>query len=116
MAAVWLQTKPYMNGREPPSLPGFEQYEGTWQLRVDYYRKFILEVTGVELTDGVSDSELKTIQSRLEGCLETFEREGHCVCDEFSRYEYVDSITTVHELARFFRVLVTTRVENPETA
>lgn len=47
-------------------------------------------------------------------CIETYLREGNCLCDEFSRYEYVDSISTVHELARLFQVVVATRVENPD--
>ena len=113
--AVWIRTE-NLGGRSPPELPGLEQQDGEWRLRADYYQQFVEDVTGVDLADGLSASELKTVQTRLEGCIETYEREGHCICDEFSRYGYVDSISTVHELARFFRVLVTTRVENPDAA
>lgn len=116
MAAVWLQTTPATGGREPRALPGFEQHEGVWELRVDYYRDFIADVAGIDIANGLSASDLKTIQSRLEGCIETYERERQCMCDEFSRYEHVDSIGTVRELARFFRVLVMTRSEDPEIA
>lgn len=101
-------------GRDPPDLPGLEQYGSEWRLRTDYYQGIIEDVTGVDPADGPSTSELKTVQTRLEGCIETYEREGDCLCDEFSRYEYADSISTVHELARFFGVLVVTRAENPD--
>lgn len=116
MAGVWLQTEPPRSHRAPTALPGFDHHEGAWQLRVDYYQEFISDVTGIELTNGLSASELKTIQSRLEGCIETYGREGCCMCEEFSRYEHVDSIATVRELARFFRVLVMSRFENPQAA
>jgi hypothetical protein len=116
MAAVWLQTQLSMRGREPPELAGFEALENLWRLRIDYYQKFLAEVTGITPSHELSPSELKTIQSRLEGCIETYEHEGHCMCDEFSRYEYIDSIADVHELSRFFRVLVTNRIEDPGTA
>lgn len=112
MARLWLRCDSETSHREPPELPGLDHREGTWQLRMDYYRTFIADVTGIEPPPGPSTSELKTIQSRLEGCIETYEREGQCSCDEFSRYEYVDSIATVHELARFFRVLATDPIEN----
>ena len=49
-------------------------------------------MTGVNPADGLSRSELKTVQTRLEGCIEAYKREGDCICDEFSRYEYLDSI------------------------
>jgi hypothetical protein len=111
--AVWIRTED-LDGRSPPELPGLEQQNGEWRLRADYYQQFVEDVTGVNPTDGLSASELKTVQTRLEGFIETYKREGNCICAEFSQYEYVDSISTVHELARFFRVLVTTRVENPE--
>ena len=113
--AIWIRTE-NLGGRSPPELPGLEQQDGVWRLRADYYQQFLKDVTGVDPADGLSASELKTVQTRLEGCIETYEREGHCICDEFSRYGYVDSSSTVHELARFFRVLVATRVENPDAA
>ncbi len=105
-----------LDGRNPPELPGLEQQDGEWGLRADYYQQIIEDVTGVDLAGGLPASELKTVQTRLEGCIETYKREGECLCDEFSRYQYVDSMPTVHELARFFRVLVATRVENPDAA
>ena len=113
--AIWIRTE-NLGGRSPPELPGLEQQDGEWRLRADYYQQFLEDVTGIDPADGLSASELKTVQTRLEGCIETYEREGNCISDEFSRYGYVDSISTVHELARFFRVLVTTRVENPDAA
>lgn len=111
---AWIRTKD-PKGRDPPDLPGLEHHCSEWGLRADYYQGFIEDVTGVDPADGLSTSELKTVQTRMEGCIETYKREGDCICDEFSRYGYVDSISTVHELARFFRVLVVTRVENPDT-
>ena len=103
-----------LDGRNPPDLPGLELQDGEWRLRADYYQPFVEDVTGVDIADGLSASELKTVQTRLEGCIEMYKREGECICDEFSRYEHVDSISAVHELARFFRVLVAKRVENPD--
>ena len=103
-----------LDGRNPPDLPGLKLQDGEWRLRADYYQQFVEDVTGVDIADGLSASELKTVQTRLEGCIETYKREGNCICAEFSRYEYVDSISTVHEFTRFLRVPVDTRVENPE--
>ncbi len=113
LMAVWIRTEG-LDGRNPPELPGLEQQDGEWQLRADYYQQIVEDVTGVDLADGLSASELKTVQTRLEGCIETYKREKECICDEFSRYEYVDSISTVRELARFFRVVVATRVESSD--
>jgi len=111
--AVWIRTED-INGRNPPDLPGLELRDGEWRLRADYYQPFVKDVTGVDIADGLSASEAKTVQTRLEGCIETYNREGDCICNEFSRYEYVDSMPTVHELARFFRLLVATRVETSD--
>lgn len=113
LMAVWIRTEG-LDGRNPPELPGLEQQDGEWRLRADHYQQIVEDVTGVDLADGLSAAEMKTVQTRLEGCIETYKREGDCICDEFSRYEYVESISAVHELARFFRVLVATRVENPD--
>ncbi|MEF8843732.1 MAG: hypothetical protein V5A62_19255 [Haloarculaceae archaeon] len=68
-------------------------------------------MTGIEVVDGLSNRELKTIQVRLEGCIEGYERTGRCACDDFGRYERVDSIRTVRELAQFFQRLVEIRIE-----
>lgn len=113
LMAVWIRTEG-LDGRNPPELPGLEQQDGEWRLRADHYQQIVEDVTGVDLADGLSAAEMKTVQTRFEGCIETYKREGDCICDEFSRYEYVESISAVHELARFFRVLVATRVENPD--
>ena len=116
MSTTWLRSEPDTGSREPPALSGFEYREGMLQLRADYYRQFVTEVTGIELTSELSATEPMMVRSRLEGCIETYERDGECACDEFSRYEHVDSIETVHELARFFRALAGTPVENTHTA
>jgi hypothetical protein len=104
MVEMYAESNPY--GREAPELTGFEENEGKWKLNLDYYRDFIKHVTGVEPTGELSPRKVKTIQSRLEGCVESYERSGSCVCDGFERYEHVDSIERVHEMSRFFRVLV----------
>lgn len=98
--------KSYSDGRRPPELTGFEENNGEWQLELNYYRSFISDVTGIEPTRELSPREMKTIQSRLEGCIESYERTDSCVCDQFECYEYIDSMSTVHELSRFFRGLV----------
>lgn len=98
-------------GREPPDLPGFEQTGEEWELRVDYYERFIEDVTGVEVTAELTPQQMKMIQSRIEGCVEGYKRSGSCTCSEFDKYEHVDSIDTVQELSRFFRALVANRVE-----
>ena len=100
------------DGRQPPKLPGVTEIDGEWKLELDYYRKFIEEVTGVEVTDEVSPNQLKTIQSRLEGCVASYKQSGDCLCTDLSSYEHLDSMTTVHELSRFFRVLVADRIES----
>lgn len=101
----------YPGGRDPPDLGGFEHKDGEWRLRLDGYERFIEDVTGVAVDDNISPRELKTIQSRIEGCVATYKRSGGCMCDEFESYEHVDSLETVQELSRFFRVLVATRIE-----
>jgi len=101
----------YSDGRRCPELTGFEENDGKWQLDLNYYDNFISEVTGVEPTCELSSREMKTIQSRLEGCLETYERTNNCVCDQLDRYECVDSMSAVHELSRFFRVFVSMQTE-----
>ena len=106
----------HSDGREPPDLAGFEQENGEWRLRLDSYETFIHEVTGVEVTGDLSPQQLKTVQSRLEGCLEGYERSGSCLCDDLHRYGHIDSMDTVHELSRFFRMLVASRVEGLNSA
>lgn len=110
---AWLWTAPRSEGRDLPDVEGVERRDGEWRLRMDYYDRFIREVTGIEATGGVSSRDLKTIQCRLEGCVETYEREGSCTCDAFERYEHVESIAEVRELARFFRAAVVSHVEAP---
>lgn len=109
-----LQTASPSDGREPPVLPKFETSDGEWQLCLDCYRTFIEDVTGIEASDELSTRELKTIQSRLEGCVETYKRDGDCLCDGFENYEHLDSMEDVHELTRFFRTLVASRIEGTE--
>lgn len=111
-----LRTDPPVDGRTPPALAGFEEDDGEWQIDLEYYRSFLQDVTGVAIDTAVSPAQLKTIQSRLEGCIENYERTGSCVCEAFDRYEHVDSMATVHELARLFRVLVTQHVETANAA
>jgi len=110
MAAL-IRADSETSGREPPTLPGLEQIDTEWVLRVDNYEQFIEEVTGVEVTAELTPQQMKTIQSRIEGCVEGYRRSGDCVCDEFARYEHINSIEAVHELSRFFRVLVASHVE-----
>lgn len=100
-----------LDGRKEPVIPGFERVDDKWQLRLDYYEMFIQEVTDIDVDNNLSKDEIKTIQNRLEGCFEVYKRENSCICDNFERYEYVDSIETVRRLSRFFRVLVANRVE-----
>ena len=66
--AVWIRTES-LAGRSPPELPGLEQQNGEWRLRADYYEQFVEDVTGVDLADGLSASELKTVQTRLDELL-----------------------------------------------
>lgn len=99
------------DGRRLPELTGFEESDGEWQLELDHYRSFISDVTGIELSRELTPREMKIIQSRLEGCVERYERTNSCVCDQLERYENIDSMNTVHELSRFFRVLVSTQAE-----
>ena len=100
--------------REPPTLTGFDELDDCWQLELSYYRDIIADVTGVELDEVPSDDEIKIIQSRIEGCLEAYERDGQCVCQKFGQYTHVDSFETVHDLARFFRAAVAARIEPGE--
>lgn len=109
-----IQTEPCSGGREPPSLTGFENQDGMWQLDTDYYRTFIEDVTGIDLHGTPSTQDIKLVQGRLEGCLEAYERDGDCTCQDFEQYEHVDSLETAHELARFFRVVVAVRIEDTE--
>lgn len=102
--------------RTPPVLDGFEQEAGEWRLELGEYQRFIEDVTGVAVASDISARELKTVQSRLEGCISTYQRSGECACDNLEEYGSVDSIGTVQELARFFRVLVATRVEDSPPA
>lgn len=112
--SLQLHTTPCSDGREEPSLTGFRSVDGDWQLDVSYYKPFIKDVTGVELVGTPSQRELKLIQSRLEGCLEAYGRRGNCACRDFEQYPHIDSRETVHELARFFRILVAVEVENTD--
>lgn len=102
----------YPGGRDPPDIDGFEHKDGEWRLKLDGYERFIEDVTGVAVDDNISVRELKTIQSRIEGCVATYKRSGECMCDDLQDYEYIDSMETVQELSRFFRVLVATRIED----
>jgi hypothetical protein len=110
-----LTIHPSTSTGEPPTLPTLEQADGTWRLNLTPYRTFIADVTGVELTETPSTRELRTIQSRLEGCVESYTRDGECKCHELTTYDQVDSFATVRELAQFFRVAVETErpVEDP---
>ena len=113
---IELSANSHLRGREPPDIPGVTQSDGEWQLDLDYYRSFITDVTGIDAEDDLSTDQVKTIQTRLEGCIERYRRDGICLCDDLDRYEYVDSMEVVHELSRFFRALVASRVETPEFA
>lgn len=106
----------HQGGRNPPDLDGFEREAGEWRLELGKYRQFIGDVTGVTVDTNISSREIKTIQSRLEGCISTYRRTGECVCDNLHDYEHIDSMETVEELARFFRVLVATRIEDSPAA
>lgn len=111
MTELRLETR-HPNGRDPPALGGFKHEDGVWRLETDGYERFIEDVTGVAIDDNISERELKTIQSRIEGCVATHKRSGECKCDDLLGYEHVDSLETVQELSRFFRVLVATRIED----
>lgn len=102
--------------RNPPVLDGFEQDAGEWYLELDEYQQFIEDVTGVTVDADISPRGMKTIQSRLEGCISAYKRSGECVCDNLQGYPHIDSMGTVEELARFFRLLVATRVEYSPSA
>jgi|GEM_PF-5733094 hypothetical protein len=112
-----LNIHPSTSTREPPTLATLEQTDDTWQLDLTPYRTFIADVTGVELTDSPSHRDLKTVQSRLEGCVESYARDGNCKCRDLGQYEQIESYTTVRELAQFFRVAVEAErpVEEPAT-
>jgi hypothetical protein len=105
-----LRTEP-TDDREPPAIDGLDRRDGEWCLRVDYYEAFIERVTGVAVGPETGLRELELVRSRLEGCIESYERTGGCRYDEFDRHEHVDSIDTVRGLARFFRSLSRARVE-----
>jgi hypothetical protein len=98
-----LRTDPPAGNPEPPAIDGLERRDGEWCLRVGFYRGFIERVTGVAVGPETGCRELELVRSRLEGCIESYERTGSCRYDEFDRYEHVDSIDTVRGLARFFR-------------
>jgi hypothetical protein len=100
----------------PPVLDGFEQEAGEWRLELGEYQRLIEDVTGVAVASDSSPRAIKTVQSRLEGCISTYQRSGECACDNLEEYESVDSIETVQELARFFRVLAATRIEDSPPA
>jgi len=102
----------YPGGRNPPQLDGFEHDAGEWRLELSEYQRFVENITGVTLDTDISAREMKTIQSRLEGCISAYKHSGECICDNLQGYEHIDSMETVQELARFFRVLVATRVED----
>lgn len=102
---------PDLADRKPPALYGFTHQSGEWRLNLSYYERFIEEVTGVEIEDNLSPQKIKTIQSRIEGCVASYQRSGRCICDNLSKYEYVDSMGTVRELSRFFRIWVSTYIE-----
>lgn len=106
-----LRIEPPVDGRSYPEIPGVKRDSGEWELQLDYYDTLILEITGIDVGSGVSNTDIKVIQNRLEGCVENYKRENSCLCDEFDRYEHVDSIDTVQELARFFRTVVADRIE-----
>lgn len=114
MTGVSLRTEPPSDGREPPDIDGFEHAHGEWRLQVEHYRDFLADVTGVDVSESLTPRELKTIQGRLEGCIERYEREGRCRCDDLAGYEAIEDVEDVHDLARFFRVLVANRVEDSE--
>ena len=111
-----LSIHPSTSTREPPtklgarltsSLPtSISQLISTWRLDLAPYRTFIADVTGVKLTETPAQSELKTVQSRLEGCVESYARDGDCKCHDLAQYEQIGSFTTVRELAQFFRIAV----------
>lgn len=102
------------NEREPSRLTEFDEQDDCWQLELSPYQDFITDVTGIELDEIPSDNEIKIIQSRIEGCLEAYERTGHCACRDLEQYANVDSFETVHDLARFFRAGVAARIEPEE--
>jgi hypothetical protein len=94
------------NTREPPTLAGLKQSEAGWRLDLTLYRHFIADVTGVELTERPSPRELKTVQSRLEGCIESYTHDGECKCHDLTQYDQIASFATVRALAQVFRVAV----------
>lgn len=101
-----LSIHPSTSTRKPPTLGALEQTDDTWRLDLAPYRTFIADVTGVKLTETPAQSELKTVQSRLEGCVESYARDGDCKCHDLAQYEQIASFTTVRELAQFFRIAV----------
>jgi|APHM01.1.fsa_nt_gi hypothetical protein len=106
-----LRTEAPGRGRKRPTLPGFERVDGEWRLRLDRYESLIEAVAAVDVSDGVSQTEMKLVQTRLEGYVGTHKRDDHA--GDLGQYSGVDSVATVQELARFFRVLVANRVERP---
>jgi len=103
MASALLRTEPPPARRDPPDLDGFQRRDGEWCLRVDGYATLIEQVTGVDVADDPGPDELELVRSRLEGCVERYEREGSCRCDGLERAADGNPVGTVRELARFFR-------------
>lgn len=89
-----------------PALTGLQQTDDRWQLNLKPYRHFISDVTGVTLADGLSPQELKIIQSRLEGCVESYTRSNDCKCNNLGQYDQIDSFESIRELAQVFRFAV----------
>jgi len=102
MSPALLRTEPPPAVFEPPALGGFERRDGEWCLRLDGYAALIERVTGVDVMDDPGPRELELVRSRLEGCVEAYERDGSCRCEGLGRHTE-DPIGTVRELARFFR-------------
>lgn len=99
-----LTIYPSPSNRGPPSLPELHQTEEMWQLNLTPYAAFISDVTGVKLTETSSPDAIKTVQSRLEGCIESYTHNGECKCRDLGEYDRINSVGTVRKLAQFFRV------------
>lgn len=103
----------FERNHEPPTLPSLQETDDMWELDLTQYEAFISDITGVSSTETLSLQELQTIQSRLEGCIESYTRDGECKCHDLTEYSCIDSFVTVRKLAQFFRVAVENKTQRP---
>lgn len=77
--------------------------DGNWQPDTDYYAPFIQEVTGVSVSDDLSNHDCYRIGNRIQGFIEKMKRDGDWNCEEIASYPVVESTEEVFCISEFFR-------------